>query len=375
MEQRPPTTVMPPPSTEAPRVLAAMSGGVDSSVATALLAEQGFEVLGAMLRFWPDERRDGAFDVCCSPEAAFDARRIADKLDVPFYLLDARELFQQVVIDPFVPSYESGRTPNPCVWCNRQIKFGDTVARAQRLGCSFVATGHFVRRVDGEQGVELHRGVDDDKDQTYFLWALPRAILPYLLFPLGDMTKSEVRAQAVARGLSVAWKRSSSGLCFIPTTVRAYLDGRLEARPGPVVDVSRDGAVVGEHRGVAFYTIGQKKGLGLWQSHVERFVIDLDPDANTVVVGPREACAWRELEADQVNLLCAEDELPSRVLAQVRYRQAPQPAQLERLAADRVRLRFDEPQFAVTRGQSTVFYAGERLLGGGVINDRAGASA
>lgn len=375
MEQRPPTTVVPSPSTGAPRVLAAMSGGVDSSVATALLAEQGFDVMGAMLRFWPDERRDGAFDVCCSPEAAFDARRIADKLDVPFYLLDSRELFQQVVIDPFVPSYESGRTPNPCVWCNRQIKFGDTVARAQRLGCSFVATGHFVRRVDGERGIELHRGVDDDKDQTYFLWALPRAILPYLLFPLGDMTKAEVRRQAVTRGLSVAWKRSSSGLCFIPTTVRAYLEGRLEARPGPVVDVSRDGAMVGEHRGVAFYTIGQKKGLGLWQSHVERFVIDLDPEANTVVVGPREACAWRELEADQVNLLCAEDELPSRVLAQVRYRQAPQPAQLERLAADRVRLRFDEPQFAVTRGQSTVFYAGERLLGGGVIHARGGAGA
>ena len=358
-----------------PRVLAAMSGGVDSSVATALLAEQGFEVLGAMLRFWPDDRPAGAFDVCCSPEAAFDARRIADRLDVPFYLLDARALFQEIVIDPFVPSYQAGRTPNPCVWCNRLIKFGDTVRRAQRLGCSFVATGHYVRRVEGPRGVELHRGRDDDKDQTYFLWALPRPILPYLLFPLGDMTKGEVRREAVERGLSVAWKRSSSGLCFVPTTVRAYLDEALEPTPGPVVDVSQDGAVVGEHRGVAFYTIGQKKGLGMWKSHLERFVIDLDPVTNTVVVGPREACAWRGLEATQVNLLCDDDELPERVLAQVRYRQAPQPASLVRLAPDRVRLRFDEPQFAVTVGQSTVFYAGERLLGGGVIELRSDQGA
>lgn len=353
-----------------PRVLAAMSGGVDSSVATALLAEQGFEVMGAMLRFWPDDRPSGAFDVCCSPEAAFDARRIADKLDVPFYLLDARSLFQEIVIDPFVPSYQAGRTPNPCVWCNRLIKFGDTVRRAQRLGCSFVATGHYVRRVEGPLGVELHRGRDDDKDQTYFLWALPRQILPYLLFPLGEMTKAEVRRQAVERGLSVAWKRSSSGLCFIPTTVKAYLDEQLEPRPGPVVDISQGGAVVGEHRGVAFYTIGQKKGLGLWKSHLERFVVDLDAATNTVVVGPREACAWRSLEASQVNLLCDESELPERVLAQVRYRQEPQPASLERVSDDRVRVRFDEPQFAVTVGQSTVFYDGERLLGGGVIEHR-----
>ncbi len=372
MDLRPATSVT-RADTSPPRVLAAMSGGVDSSVAAALLVEQGFEVVGAMLRFWPDERPDGAFDTCCSPDAAFDARRIADAVEIPFYLLDARALFERVVVDPFVPSYESGRTPNPCVWCNRQIKFGDAVERAQRLGCSFVATGHYVRRVDGERGVELHRGVDDDKDQTYFLWALPRRILPYLLFPLGDMTKAEVRSEAVDRGLSVAWKRSSSGLCFVPGTVREYLEERVEARPGPVVDVSRDRAVVGEHRGVAFYTVGQKKGLGLWQSHLERFVVDLEPETNTVVVGPREACFWSGLEADQVNLLCADEELPERVLAQVRYRQEPQPAQLERLAPDRIRLRFDEPQFAVTLGQSTVFYDGERLLGGGVIQARHGA--
>jgi tRNA-uridine 2-sulfurtransferase len=354
-----------------PKVLAAMSGGVDSSVATALLAEQGFEVVGAMLRFWPDDRPEGAFDVCCSPEAAFDARRMADRIDVPFYLLDAREAFERVVVDPFLPSYEAGRTPNPCVWCNREIKFGDFVRRAQRIGCEFMATGHYVRRVDGPRGVELHRGRDDDKDQTYFLWALPRAILPYLLFPLGEMTKEQVRREAVARGLSVAWKRSSSGLCFIPDTVGAYLRERSAARPGPVVDASRGREVVGEHAGIAFYTIGQKRGLGLWRSHLERFVIDLEHDTNTVVVGTREMCHWRELEAERANFLAADDELPARVMAQVRYRQAPVPATLERHGDERFGLRFDEPQFAVTLGQSAVIYAGDRLLGGGVIVRRS----
>jgi tRNA-uridine 2-sulfurtransferase len=353
-----------------PKVLAAMSGGVDSSVATARLVEAGFEVVGSMLRFWADDDPEGAFDVCCSPEAAFDARRMADRLDVPFYLIDAREAFERVVIDPFIPAYEAGTTPNPCVWCNREIKFGDFVKRAQRLGCEFLATGHYVRRVDGVHGVELHRGRDDDKDQTYFLWALPRTILPYLLFPLGDATKAEVREEAIRRGLSVAWKPSSSGLCFIPDTVGAYLREHAATAPGPVVDASRGREVVGEHGGVALYTIGQKRGLGLWKSHEPRFVIELEPATNTVVVGTREMCHWRELEAGRMNLLCRDDELPERVLAQVRYRQEPQPATLERLAEERFRLRFDEPQFAVTVGQSAVLYDGERLLGGGVIERR-----
>ncbi|CAN5775886.1 tRNA 2-thiouridine(34) synthase MnmA [soil metagenome] len=358
-----------------PKVLAAMSGGVDSSVATALLVEAGFEVVGSMLRFWSDDRPEGAFDACCSPEAAFDARRIADRLDVPFYLLDAREAFDRVVIDPFVPGYEAGETPNPCVWCNREIKFGDFVRRAQRLGCEFMATGHYVRRVDGRRGPELHRGRDDDKDQTYFLWALPREILPYLLFPLGEMTKPEVRQEAVKRGLSVAWKASSSGLCFIPDTVKGYLEGRAKAEPGPVVDASADFEVVGEHAGVPFYTIGQKRGLGLWRSHVPRYVIDVEPATNTVVVGPREMCRWRELVADRMNLLCDPAELPERVWAQVRYRQSPVAARLARRGDDGFSLTFDEPQFAVARGQSAVLYDGERLLGGGVIVSRGDGGA
>jgi tRNA-uridine 2-sulfurtransferase len=326
-----------------------------------------------MLRFWPDEESGSAgFEVCCSPEAAFDARRIADRLDVPFYLLDAREDFERVVIDPFVPAYTRGETPNPCVWCNREIKFGAFAERARRLGCDFMATGHFVRRIDGPRGVELHRGRDDDKDQTYFLWALPRWVLPYLLFPLGELTKAQVREMAVERKLPVAWKPSSNGLCFIGASVEGYLAHHARAEPGPVVDIGKGNAVVGEHRGVPFYTIGQKRGLGLWKSHEPRWVVDLDAASNTVVVGPRDACTWMGLSARQANWLADPADLPARVQAQVRYRQRPEPATLEIDGEERFTLRFDAPQFAVTIGQSAVVYDGDRLLGGGVIDARAG---
>jgi tRNA-specific 2-thiouridylase len=358
------------PNDRAPKVLCAMSGGVDSSVAAALLAGSGFEVIGSMLRFWPDDRKPGAFDVCCSPNAAYDARRIADRIDIPFYLLDEREAFDRIVVDPFVPSYQRGETPNPCVWCNREIKFGGFVRRARALGCDFMATGHYVRRVDGEGGPELHRGRDDDKDQTYFLWALPRDILPYLLFPLGERTKPEVRELARELDFITAQKPSSHGLCFVSDDVRTYLTEEAELEPGPVVDASRDHEVVGEHHGVALYTVGQKRGLGLFKSHEPRFVLDLDPVDNRVIVGPRALCHWQRLRADRRNLLVGDDQLPPRVMAQVRYRQRPVPATVELLDDDRFELRFDDPQFAVTVGQSAVFYDGDRLLGGGVIRER-----
>ncbi len=357
-------------TSKAAKVLVGMSGGVDSSVAAAVLKESGYHVVGSMLRFWPDDREEGAFDLCCSPDAAYDARRVADEIDVPFYLQDFRERFQEIVIDPFIPGYQAGTTPNPCVWCNRHIKFGDFVRRAQALECDYIATGHFVRRVDGARGAELHRGLDDDKDQTYFLWALPREMLVYLLFPLGELTKEQVRSMAAERDLLTASKKSSSGLCFVPTTVKDYLQAHTTTVPGDVLDAADCYAVAGRHQGATLYTIGQRKGLGLRHSHLERYVIEVRPDSNEVVVGTKEMCQWRTLTTARSNFLAHPDELPERVLAQVRYRQTPEPAALKLLDDERFELTFDRPQFAVALGQSAVLYAGDRLLGGGVIASR-----
>ncbi len=347
-----------------------MSGGVDSSVATSLLQEQGFEVVGSMLRFWPDDRPRGSFDLCCSPGAAYDARRIADKIDVPFYLLDYRDKFDEIVIAPFIPTYQKGETPNPCVWCNRDIKFGSFVKRAQMLGCEFMATGHYVRRMDGPNGVELHRGRDDSKDQTYFLWALPRDILPYLLFPLGELTKDQVREMASERDFMVAEKKSSSGLCFITSSVKNYLSEFSEPNPGPILDTLDGYKEIGQHNGVQFYTIGQRKGLGLYHSHLGRFVVDIRGEDNTIVVGSREMCYADKLRAHKASFLTDVDKLPTRVMAQTRYRQRPVKARLELLGDTSFELHFDEPTFAITKGQSAVVYDGERLLGGGVIQER-----
>ncbi len=347
------------------RVLAAMSGGVDSSVTAALLRDDGYEVIGAMMRFWPDQKRVSTFDSCCSPDAAYEARRVADHLGLPFYLLDYREVFEENIIAPFVQEYREGRTPNPCVLCNSKVKFDHLVKKAQMLGCDFVATGHYVQRIDNGVSPEFHRGSDPKKDQTYFLWGTPRNALERVLFPVGHLEKPAVRELARQYGLITAEKAESQDICFVPSTIQEYIGERIAPKSGEIVDTT--GNVVGEHEGTQFYTIGQRKGMKLFQSHLERFIVRVDASKNQIVVGSKEECSSQSLSARGVNYLVDLENLPENLEAQVRYRTAPVPAKVVRAEAQGFSLEFLEPQFAVTPGQSVVLYNGSRLLGGGFI--------
>lgn len=346
-----------------------MSGGVDSSVSAALLKEEGYEVIGAMMRFWPDDKCEDTFDSCCSPDAAYEARRVADQVGVPFYLLDYREEFRQSVLEPFLADYAAGRTPNPCVNCNTKVKFDALVRRAKMLGCDYVATGHYVKRVDRPDGtVEFHRGDDARKDQTYFLWGTPREALPHILFPVGELEKPRVRELAEEYDLITAHKAESQNICFVPGTVRDFVADFLPQKGGPIADI-HTGEVVGEHLGTQFYTLGQKKGLGLFKTHQVRFVVHLDPASNTVWVGDYADCQWHVLWAGSANYLLDLSDLPGEVEVQVRYRAAPVRARVVRADENGFELAFSEPQFAVAPGQSAALYAGPRLLGGGLIED------
>jgi tRNA-specific 2-thiouridylase len=342
-----------------------MSGGVDSSVAAAWLVDRGFDVIGVTLHLW-DYPDDGSVrGRCCAPEDQHDARRAADHLRIPHYSFDRRELFAKEVVDPFVDSYLAGSTPSPCVSCNRSVKMLELFAIADRLGASKVATGHYARVVRNGARHELYRGCDPEKDQSYFLHTLSESQLARLVFPLGEATKAEVRKDAQARGLPGAHKGESQELCFVPTgRYDAFVETRAasKVRPGPMVDET--GRVVGTHGGVHRFTVGQRKGLGVALG-TPAFVVAIDAETAKVRLGRAD-----ELLCDRARLRGSrffdDVALPARATIQVRYRHGGVPATIEK-EADSIDVAFDEPVRAVVAGQVAVAYAGDRVLGGGVI--------
>jgi tRNA-specific 2-thiouridylase len=363
------------------RIVVGMSGGVDSSVAAALLVEQGYEVVGVTLRVWPwRQPEDGAkrFGSCCSPATVEDAREVARRLGIPYYLLNSEREFDQTVIESFAREYAAGRTPVPCVTCNQEVKFGSLLRRARAWDAIAVATGHYARITRDELSgrYQLWRGRDVRKDQSDFLWTLTQAQLAAARFPVGDLTKDAVRAKARALDLPTADKPESQEICFIPDDdYRRFLRTRIPQafRSGPIVDGR--GAVLGEHDGLANYTVGQRRGLGLASGRA-LYVTALDSERNALVVGGADEveveCFW----AEQVNLISqptlAE---PLSVSVKIRHTHTPAPATIrvaggDSAGGDLVEVRFDAAQRAVAPGQSAVFYQGELVVGGGVITAR-----
>lgn len=340
-----------------------MSGGVDSSVTAALLQRQGYDVIGVTLQLYSGTaERKGA---CCAGKDIYDAKRVADKLGIPHYVLDYEDRFKQSVIDDFADSYARGETPIPCIQCNERVKFGDLMDSARALGADALATGHYVQRIDGPHGAELHSGADSARDQSYFLFSTTKAQLDLLRFPLGGMTKPEVRAIAAELGLVNAEKPDSQDICFVPGN---YADVVLRLRPeagepGDIVDL--DGRVLARHNGIVHFTIGQRKGLGLSGNEAPLFVVRLEPQTRRVVVGPREALRTRRIRLTGVNWLAD----PAEALdcaVKVRSMRPPVPARVARTDGG-AEVELLSPEEAVAPGQACVFYKGTRVLGGGWI--------
>jgi len=354
------------------RVLVALSGGVDSAVAAALLQDAGHEVIGITMNVWPELPDEAVVraDACCSLASVEDARQVATVLDIPYYVLNLKHVFADRVIDNFYDEYARGRTPNPCVRCNQFIKFDALWLKAQALQCEAIATGHYARIVhdDAADRYVLARGLDQQKDQSYVLYTLDNAHLSRTLMPIGEHHKHEVRALARSFGLPVADKAESQEICFVHAGAYHEYVGRARPsalQPGPMVD--EHGAVVGTHRGIGAYTIGQRKGLGLATAE-PTFVARIDPAKNLLVVGPERLLYAREVLADDLHLTSVQSiEQGRRVQAKIRSRAEPAPAIVTDCDGQSVAIRFEQPQRAITPGQALVLYDGDVVLGGGTI--------
>lgn len=363
-------------------IAVAMSGGVDSSAVAAMLRAEGHSIIGLTLQLWNQRRlagREGMPETvqgrCCSIDDVYDARRVAEQLGIPYYLVNAQERFEQEVVRPFVDEYLNGRTPIPCTLCNNHLKFDALLETARGIGAERIATGHYARNwFNSERGRwVLSRPADRSKDQTYFLFGLTQEQLSRTLFPLGEMCKPEVRSMAAGHGLELAQKPDSQEICFIPggsysQFLRAYLEEQGRELPDSAGElVASGGAVIGKHEGIHGFTVGQRKGLGL-SAPEPLYVLKIHPDSSRVEVGPDSALYSRELRANRLNWVSvAEPREEIRVTVKIRHRHEPAPATLRVINNDEVRVVFDEPQRAITPGQSAVFYQEDEVAGGGWI--------
>jgi tRNA-specific 2-thiouridylase len=355
------------------RIVVAMSGGVDSSVAAALIARAGHEAVGVTMQLYSGTAsRKGA---CCAGQDIHDARRVAAALGIPHYVLDYEARFREKVIADFADTYARGETPVPCVRCNERVKFADLLTTAREMGADALATGHYVRRLEGAGGPELHAAAEAARDQSYFLFATTRAQLDFLRFPVGEMPKPEVRAIAAELGLITADKPDSQDICFVPDGRYTNVIDRLRpgaARPGEIVDVN--GTVLGRHDGITHFTVGQRKGLGLSGREEPLFVLKLDAANARVVVGPRAALAASAITLREVNWLAPVNG-PVECSVKVRSMRPPVPARVVPLADGGARVELLAPEEAVAPGQACVFYDGSRVLGGGWIAAGEAAAA
>jgi tRNA-specific 2-thiouridylase len=358
-------------STQQDRVIAAMSGGVDSSVTAALLQEQGHDVVGLFMRNGVTHKdADTRHQGCCSVEDSMDARRAASELDIPFYAINFKEDFGEL-IDHFVDEYNKGRTPNPCVRCNRTLKFGELMEYADEIGASKVATGHYVRLDQKDGRYRLRRGKDDYKDQSYVLFNLTQEQLSRSLFPLGELEKERVREIADDMDLGVADKPDSTEICFVPgQDYSEVLEDKTpeELEEGPIYNT--DGEQLGTHPGHQHFTIGQRRGLGIAVGE-PRYVVEIDPDENAVIVGPRDetfddTCVAKEL--NWVSMPEPEPDEPIEADVQIRYNSDAEPAICRRTGADELHIEFRDPQHAISPGQAAVIYQGDTVLGGGWVD-------
>ena len=355
------------------RVVVAMSGGVDSSVVAAMLADEGYDVVGMTLQLYDHGAALAKKGACCAGRDIHDARRVAEAMGFPHYVLDYENAFRDAVIEEFADAYLAGATPVPCIRCNERVKFRDLLATAKELDADCMATGHYIRRMDGAHGPELHAAADPARDQSYFLFSTTREQLGYLRFPLGGLaSKAETRALAAKYGLPVADKPDSQDICFVPDGNYAAVIEKLRpgaAEPGEIVDM--EGRVLGTHGGVIHYTVGQRRGLGIGGLETPLYVVRLDADARRVVVGPKAALATRVVPVAEVNWLGdgGFEDGAREVRVRVRSTRPPAPAVLRPKGPDRAEVELLAPELGVSPGQACVFYApeGSRVLGGGWI--------